>query len=155
MRFRGRDSAGFTLIELLVIFAIIGVLAAIALPQYQDYVARSQVGRLYGEISALRTAIEEELVQGRDPSAVDGNAGTALEELGWNTSNLVAADPIIVVDSGALTLTATFGGVAMAGISGAALTLERTVDGSWICSVDTAGVLSFKNNFLPESCAIR
>ena len=50
---------GFTLIELMIVVAIIGILAAIAIPQYQDYIARSQVGEALTLMDGLKTPIAE------------------------------------------------------------------------------------------------
>jgi type IV pilus assembly protein PilA len=56
---RGRPSSGFTLIELMIVVAIIAVLAAIAIPQYQAYVIRSQASEGFAIASGAKTAIWE------------------------------------------------------------------------------------------------
>src|SRR5690625_2169485 len=61
---------GFTLIELMIVVAIVAILAAIALPLYQDYVARSQVSEGMAAAGAMKTSITEfTMAQGAFPSA--------------------------------------------------------------------------------------
>lgn len=136
---------GFTLIELMIVVAIIGILAAVAIPQYQNYVAKSQVARVMAETSTLRTAIETCLLDGRN--------STATCQLGWTVSNLIGDEPTAVENTGfnaqeKLTITwpatanaetrvnAQFGGSASQVLKDKNLRWTRTADGSWGCSTD-------------------
>ena len=140
---------GFTLIELMIVVAIIGILAAVAIPQYQNYIASSQVARVMSETGALRTAVENCLLQGNTEIVVLDADGAPTNEdadcdLGWTYSNLIGQDGaelqpgLVVTLNGAAdsTIVATFGNNAAAILQGddaGTLTWTRTQYGVWTC----------------------
>ncbi|MCG8392691.1 MAG: pilin [Pseudomonadales bacterium] len=140
---------GFTLIELMIVVAIIGILAAIAIPQYQDYIARSQVNRVLGEVAALKTAIEENLMRGNDPSGL--NVQT---DLGFTNSNLInGGTPTVTVNNtGVGDVAATLGGDASSAIQGSTITLTRAADGTWTCVAAAGAAPSWKTAYVPAGC---
>ena len=124
---------GFTLIELMIVVAIIGILAAIALPLYQNYIASSQVTRVVGETGSLKTVVETCMLNGRTTTTGTGANNC---ELGATKSNLMTAIPSVTMAGTAATITGTFGDSAATALASKKVVWTRSADGSWACSTD-------------------
>ncbi|MGC1549937.1 MAG: pilin [Rhodanobacter sp.] len=137
---------GFTLIELMIVVAIIAILAAIAIPQYQTYVIRSQVTRVVAETGDMKVAIEDCLnnggtAWGTPASCVDTSTSSDLISTnnGHPTGAFLAAPE---------TISATLGNHANNKVSGGTVTWSRTSSGAWTCK--TAGNIT--PTYAPASC---
>jgi type IV pilus assembly protein PilA len=84
-----KNQKGFTLIELMIVVAIIGILAAIALPAYQDYTARAKMSEVILAASACKTAVTEASQTGLSAAAVADSFGCG--ESSSAKSNYVSA----------------------------------------------------------------
>lgn len=133
---------GFTLIELMIVVAIIGILAAVAIPAYQDYTVRTKVSEGLSLAAGAKTAVAEtRLTLGRFPAGT--NASYALSPSTSISGNNVAS--VAVGNSGVLTITYAVD----TAISGSNVTLTPTVGGggiSWACAGSVA------DKYLPANC---
>jgi|NOAtaT_5_FD_contig_31_7233473_length_573_multi_3_in_0_out_0_1 type IV pilus assembly protein PilA len=76
MKMKRKLQKGFTLIELMIVVAIVGILAAVAVPSYQDYTIRSQVARAVGEAGSLKGIIDNCLISNRTDIATPATVST-------------------------------------------------------------------------------
>ncbi len=142
-----RNQQGFTLIELMIVVAIIGILAAIALPAYQDYTNRAKASEVMLAASSARTCVTEVNQSGETnvDSCANGSAGSTLSQY---------VDYVDVSTTGVIT---AYGRTDMAGLNiiltptqsdgTTAVNASTTPIQGWDCSVSSG-----YENWAPSSC---
>ena len=142
---------GFTLIELMIVVAIIGILAAVAIPAYQDYIARAQVSEAVSLMGSAKTPLAEYFAdKGLWPNALSDVLGNSTGRYTGSVSGVNTGT--IAGTSSTYTVQATMKSSGVnAAISNGTVQLNTTDSGkNWNCTQGTAAAMSSK--YLPGAC---
>jgi type IV pilus assembly protein PilA len=143
---------GFTLIELMIVVAIIGILAAIAIPAYQDYTVRSKMSEVVLAASGPRTAVTETFQTNGSMTANAGAAGigATADYVSTYVSGLTYAQTSSLI--GVITVNAAPAvGGGLDGTNGITLTgtgIQNTGQVQWVC----APLGTTPEKYLPATC---
>jgi type IV pilus assembly protein PilA len=143
-----RIQQGFTLIELMIVVAIIGILAAVALPAYQDYVARAQVSEAFSIIEGLKTPISEACQNKGDcASTVAGDFVQPTSAGKYTTTPAIGAGGVVT-----MAMKASGGADNVSSLVGAATFTFTPTMAAGDSSVRWACTSTAKQKHLPKTC---
>lgn len=133
-------SRGFTLVELMIVVAIIGILSAIAIPQYQIYTGRAQLAEAITLTAGLKAAVTEVYASGTAFASIVGGAKGIPDDITANAGQFVDS---LAVSGGVIVATMRLANVAPC-VVGATVTLTPSVGSSsdvtisWSCSTNAS-----------------
>jgi type IV pilus assembly protein PilA len=140
---------GFTLIELMIVVAIIGILAAIAIPAYQDYIARAQVSEPVELLSGGKTTLAEFYA---DKGVWPSTASSVMGNVKGKYTSIITITTGMTLSAPALVLTATLKSAGVnKNVSASTLQLT-TADGGKVWSCKAGGAAAVNAKYLPGAC---
>ena len=147
---------GFTLIELMIVVAIIGVLAAVAVPAYQDYIAKAQIAEAVSITAGVQSEVAMSYAQDSTCPANGGGAVGNIAAFGSISGKYIAsvttAAPASAVATGGCTVTAKFKGAGYVNAKLADKSVRYTLTttsnnvSNWVCTSD------LEASVLPKTC---
>lgn len=133
----------------MIVVAIMGIIAMIAIPSYQDKVLKSQVNRAVSELGVYKSPFEVQVTQ---------SGMVANDELGYSPSDITTGSALVDIGvanpDGSGHIEVTMGGRAHSSLAGLVIRFQRSAAGEWSCLIDSSALSDWHNRYKPDSCSM-